>query len=126
MAPVTLPAAEHRRADRGGPRGRRSSPGRDEVVDAAALIVLTMIGIAGFRPAYGGHGYLAAGAAGVVLGLLLSHVGQRARLPLRRRRGRQRAGVPALRRRRQPDRHGEPAGAPHGRERRGLRVDSSC
>ncbi len=41
-----------------------------------------MIGIAGFRPAYGGHGYLAAGAAGVVLGLLLSHVGQRARLPL--------------------------------------------
>src|SRR5580693_9082980 len=41
-----------------------------------------MVGIAGFRPAYGGHGYLAVGAAGVVLGLLLSHVGQRARLPL--------------------------------------------
>ena len=47
-----------------------------------ALIVLTMVGIVGFRPAYGGHGYLAVGAAGVVLGLLLSHVGQRARLPL--------------------------------------------
>ena len=41
-----------------------------------------MIGIVGFRPAYGGHGYLAAGAAGVILGLLLSHAGQRARLPL--------------------------------------------
>ena len=70
---------------RGGPlpgRVRPVSPGRDEVVDAVALIALTMIGIAGFRPAYGGHGYLAAGAAGVVLGLLLSHVGERARLPL--------------------------------------------
>ena len=41
-----------------------------------------MIGIVGFRPAYGGHGYLTAGAAGVLLGLLLSYFGQRARLPL--------------------------------------------
>ncbi|HEY1665314.1 MAG TPA: transglutaminase-like domain-containing protein [Trebonia sp.] len=57
-------------------------PGGDEVVDAVALIALTMVGIVGFRPAYGGHGYLAVGAAGVVLGVLLSHVGQRARLPL--------------------------------------------
>ncbi|MGH3247460.1 MAG: hypothetical protein ACRDOI_14805, partial [Trebonia sp.] len=56
--------------------------GRDEVVDAVALIALTMIGIVGFRPAYGGHGYLAAGAAGVVLGLLLSHAGQRVKVPL--------------------------------------------
>ena len=56
-------------------------PGGDEVVDALALIALTMVGIVGFRPAYGGHGYLAVGAAGVVLGLLLSHAGQRARVP---------------------------------------------
>ena len=80
MAPVTLPANET-----AGRTQRSPGPillGRDEVVDAVAVIVLTMIGIAGFRPAYGGHGYLAAGAAGVVLGLLLSHVGQRARLPL--------------------------------------------
>ena len=80
MAPVTLPAKET-----AGRTQRSPGPillGRDEVVDAVAVIVLTMIGIAGFRPAYGGHGYLAAGAAGVVLGLLLSHVGQRARLPL--------------------------------------------
>lgn len=61
---------------------RDIAPGRDELTDACALVVLTMIGIAGFRPAYGGYGYLAAGAAGVLLGLLLSHVGQRASLPL--------------------------------------------
>ena len=79
MASVTNPANAPR-GGRGGPRLGR--PGRDEVVDAVALVVLTMIGIVGFRPAYGGHGYLAAGAAGVVLGLLLSHAGQRARVPL--------------------------------------------
>jgi hypothetical protein len=58
------------------------APGRDELADGLALASLTMIGIVGFRPAYGGHGYLAAGAAGVLLGLLLSHFGHRARLPL--------------------------------------------
>jgi len=80
MAQVTLPAY-----DTAGQTKRTAAsviPGRDEVVDALALIALTMIGIVGFRPAYGGHGYLAAGAAGVVLGLLLSHAGQRARLPI--------------------------------------------
>jgi Transglutaminase-like superfamily len=61
---------------------RPSAPGRDELADALALLALTMIGIVGFRPAYGGHGYLAAGAAGIVIGLLLSYAGQRARLPL--------------------------------------------
>jgi len=55
---------------------------RDELIDACALVALTMIGVIGFRPAYGGRGYLAAGAVGVLLGLLLSHAGQRARLPL--------------------------------------------
>jgi hypothetical protein len=64
------------------PWPRAFAPGRDELVDALALTALTMIGIIGFRPAYGGHGYLAAGAAGVLLGLLLSHFAQRARLPL--------------------------------------------
>jgi hypothetical protein len=79
MASVTYPAN-----DTAG-RTQRSVgsflPDRDEAVDAVALVVLTMVGIVGFRPAYGGHGYLAVGAAGVVLGLLLSHVGQRARVP---------------------------------------------
>ena len=80
MASVTYPAND----TAGATRRSVSSvvPGRDEVADFAALIVLTMIGIVGFRPAYGGHGYLAAGAAGVLLGLLLSHLGQRARMPL--------------------------------------------
>jgi hypothetical protein len=58
------------------------APSRDELVDALALAALTMIGIVGFRPVYGGHAYLAAGAAGVLLGLVLSHAGQRARLPV--------------------------------------------
>jgi len=61
---------------------RAITPQRDELVDAVAIVVLTMIGIVGFRPAYGGHSYLAVGAVGVLLGLLLSHAGQRARLPL--------------------------------------------
>ena len=80
MTTVTAGAAPGTAARRSETRG--VAPGRDELIDVGALVVLTMIGIAGFRPAYGGHGYLAAGAAGVLLGLLLSHVGQRARLPL--------------------------------------------
>jgi hypothetical protein len=81
VAPVTIPSDAP-----GRPRPRAAAlsiaPARDELIDALALLVLTMIGIVGFRPAYGGHGYLAAGAAGVIIGLLLSHAGQRARLPL--------------------------------------------
>ena len=80
MTTVTAGAAPGTAARRA--ETRSVAPGRDELIDAGALVVLTMIGIAGFRPAYGGHGYLAAGAAGVLLGLLLSHAGQRARLPL--------------------------------------------
>jgi hypothetical protein len=78
MAPVTISAA----AAQPGAAAQRSSPGRDELTDALALLALTMIGIVGFRPAYGGQGYLAAGAAGIIIGLLLSYAGQRARLPL--------------------------------------------
>jgi hypothetical protein len=69
-------------ATRPAPWLAAAAPGRDELVDGLAVASLTMIGIVGFRPAYGGHGYLAAGVAGVLLGLLLSHFGQRARLPL--------------------------------------------
>jgi hypothetical protein len=79
MASVTYPANDT--AGRTTRSARSVVPGGDEVVDGLALIVLTMVGIVGFRPAYGGHGYLVVGAAGVVLGLLLSHVGQRARVP---------------------------------------------
>jgi Transglutaminase-like superfamily len=80
MTTITAGAAPGAGARRTDARG--IAPGRDELIDAGALVVLTMIGITGFRPAYGGHGYLAAGAAGVLLGLLLSYAGQRARLPL--------------------------------------------
>jgi hypothetical protein len=65
-----------------GPASPAIMRGRDELFDDLALLALTMIGIVGFRPAYGGHGYLTAGAAGVLLGLALSYLGQRARLPL--------------------------------------------
>jgi hypothetical protein len=79
VTPATVPAVT-----RGGLGGRAAAlaPSRDELVDGVALLTLTLIGIAGFRVAYGGHGYLIAGAAGAVLGVVLSHVGQRARLPL--------------------------------------------
>jgi hypothetical protein len=80
MTTITAGAAPGTEARRTGARG--IAPGRDELIDAVALFVLTMIGITGFRPVYGGHGYLVTGAAGVLLGLLLSHAGQRARLPL--------------------------------------------
>ena len=67
--------------------GRRGAaltlrPSRDEAIDALMLLALTVIGMVGFRDAYGGHAYLIAGAAGAVLGVGLSHVGHRARLPL--------------------------------------------
>src|SRR6202012_4911432 len=61
MASVTYPAN-----DTAGRTSRSVGsvvPGGDEVVDAVALIVLTMVGIVGFRPAYGGHSYLALGRA---------------------------------------------------------------
>ncbi len=58
------------------------TPSRDETVDALMLLGLTVIGIVGFRDTYGGDAYLVAGAAGAVLGIALSHVGHRVRLPL--------------------------------------------
>jgi hypothetical protein len=81
MAPVTMPAGG---AARPLPpvTAQRAATGGGELIDAFALLVLTLIAIVGFRPAYGGQGYLAAGAAGIAIGLLLSYAGQRARLPL--------------------------------------------
>lgn len=85
MTPAAVPGQQvpgqtaAARAGRGVPA---LAPGRDEAIDAIALLALTVIGIVGFRVAYGGHAYLAAGAAGAVLGVVLSHVCQRARVPL--------------------------------------------
>ena len=80
MAPVTL-AVDASGRPRPPAAAHPIVPSRDELIDALALLALTMIGIVGFRPAYGGHGYLAVGAVGVIAGLLLSHAGQRAKLP---------------------------------------------
>jgi len=85
MTSVTIPAqtgppGQTRQAARRP--GAALVPGRDEALDALALFALTVIGIVGFRAAYGGHAYLVAGAAGAVAGVALSHVGQRLRLPL--------------------------------------------
>ena len=113
---------------RGVLSGRSGSivPGGDEVVDAVALIALTMIGIVGFRPAYGGHGYLAAGAAGVVIGRTAQPrrpAGQAAALAVVAASllaflllG----GVVSQTGTRQP------AGAPHGRRRGGLRLAATA
>jgi hypothetical protein len=81
VAPATIPSDAPGRP-RPSAVALSIAPARDELIDALALLALTMIGIVGFRPAYGGHGYLMAGAAGIIIGLLLSHAGQRARLPL--------------------------------------------
>jgi hypothetical protein len=58
------------------------APGQDELIDAIAVIALTVIGIVGFHAAYGGTDYLIAGAVGVVLAVGISYLGQRARIPL--------------------------------------------
>lgn len=85
MTPVAVPAQATRPAPAAG---RPAAPvalvasDRAELADAALLVALTLIGIIGFRGAYGGTAYLIAGASGLVLALALSHVGQRARVPL--------------------------------------------
>ncbi len=73
MTAAALPARRHVPA---------LAPSRDETVDGLMLLALTVIGIVGFRDAYGGDAYLLAGAGGAVLGVALSHVGYRVRLPL--------------------------------------------
>jgi hypothetical protein len=81
MAPLTSSVDAAGRT-RPGAAAHPVALSRDELIDGLALLALTLIGIVGFRPAYGGDGYLVAGAAGVIIGLVLSHAGQRARLPL--------------------------------------------
>ncbi len=87
MTPAVVPAGREPAGRRPAGTGRRVPaltlwPSRDEAIDALMLLALTVIGLAGFRDAYGGYAYLVAGAAGAVLGVALSHAGHRARLPL--------------------------------------------
>jgi hypothetical protein len=64
------------------PARRRLVPGRDELIDVLAITAATVIAVVGFRAAYGGTHYLVTGAAGVLLGLAVSYLGQRAGIPL--------------------------------------------
>src|ERR1700691_2994070 len=67
---------------RARPRVPALAPNRDETVDGLMLLALSAIGLVGFRATYGGDAYLVAGVGGAVLGVALSHVGHRVRLPL--------------------------------------------
>lgn len=60
----------------------RLAPTRDDVIDAAALAILTTLALIGFRTTYSGWDYLIAGVCGLVLGLLIAHVASVLRQPL--------------------------------------------
>ena len=79
---AAAPAAPGAPAASGNRLAVLAPAGRAEIIDVAMLLALTLIGILGFRPAYGGHDYLIVGAAGAGLGVALSYAGHRVRLPL--------------------------------------------
>lgn len=51
-------------------------------MDIGAAITLTVLGVVGFRTAFGGIGYLVVGVIGAIIGALLGFVLAKARLPL--------------------------------------------
>lgn len=57
-------------------------PDRATAVDLGFVLVLGVVATYGLRDSYDGWSYLAAGAAGLLLGGLLAHVGNRLRLPV--------------------------------------------
>ena len=57
-------------------------PRRTELVDAAFLVAAGALALVGFHSAFGGQGYLAVGLAASVVGVVLAHLGLRARQPL--------------------------------------------
>lgn len=60
----------------------RWRPSRDEAVDLAAVLALTILGLVGFSTAYGSSGYLVVGVAGALVGASLGVVLVRERLPV--------------------------------------------
>lgn len=60
----------------------RLAPSRDERVDLAASGLLVLLGLIGFRSAFGGADYLVAGLGGILVGLVFGHVIAALRLPL--------------------------------------------
>ncbi|MGW6174968.1 transglutaminase family protein [Arthrobacter sp. NPDC055138] len=79
-----LPAARRRRPQTaGGLAVWLPRPGRQLAIDAAVLVLLLGLGLAGFHHVFGGNGrYLTAGVGGIVVGLLLSLASARYRLGL--------------------------------------------
>lgn len=57
-------------------------PRRDDLVDAAFLSALFVVALLGFRSTYTGWGFLLAGGAGLVLGVLAGHVASVLRRPM--------------------------------------------
>ena len=56
-------------------------PSREDLVDAAFVAMLIVLGITGFASTFSSHRYLLVGAVGVVLGLALAHLVQSLRWP---------------------------------------------
>lgn len=63
------------------PSGTGGSSLRAGLVDAACLGALLALALLGFRATYGNNDYLYAGLAGILLGLVISAVGERLRAP---------------------------------------------
>ena len=57
-------------------------PGRDDLIDAALLLVLMTLAMVGFRTTYSGLSYLVAGVVGTLLGLLIAHLANVLRQPI--------------------------------------------
>ncbi len=79
----TDPEAETQRSRRrvGGARWQRLLPDRPAAVDALATVLLTGCALVGLRTTFWGWTWLVIGGAGVLLGVLLTHVGMRLRWP---------------------------------------------
>jgi len=57
-------------------------PGREEVMDAGLVVVLTAIALVGFRTSFSGWNFFAVGLAGSVLGVLIAHLANALRQPV--------------------------------------------
>lgn len=62
------------------PEGLRPSP--SDAIDSACAVALTLLGVVGFRTAFGGSAYLVVGALGAVAGAAVGFLLARARMPV--------------------------------------------
>ena len=61
---------------------RSLAPTRDDLIDAGFVLALTVVGLYGFQHSYGGSEYLIVGVLCAVLGLVVAHLGNRAKSPV--------------------------------------------